>query len=154
MLNDAELDASITSDILGSVTRAAHLPEIGRGPGRIRCASGVGAFQDGALALDHISLDSPLLTMTGSGKIDIPGGTLDLHLKPVLRLGATDVSTAVSLTGDIRRPVAALQAGDNGRFGIQIGRLATPAGGCEPLAANRRKPPNSADLLRALGLFR
>ena len=155
---DADIDASVVRNALGDVLRVAHLPRLPGASGHVGCADAAGAFHDGALQIDHLSADSPLISLTGSGTIDIPRQSLDLHLKPLLRLGGTGLATAVDLAGPIGAPTASLQAGADGRVGFQIGR-AEPAGigpcsGGAPGVPPRHKAPKPADILRSLGLIR
>ncbi len=155
---DADIDASVIRSAVGDVLRVAHLPRLPGASGHVGCAEAAGAFQDGALHLNHLSANASLISVTGSGTIDIPHQSLDLHLKPLLRLGGTGLATAVTLAGPIVAPTASLQASANGRVGFEIGRAEpVDTGACNdttPGAPPRHKAPKPADILRSLGLIR
>ncbi len=149
-LLDADLDSAVVRDLLGHILHAARLPKLG-GAEHLDCVQGTGAFSRGALALSHLSLTSPLLTMTGSGVVLLPGASLDLRVRPVLRLGAADIATEIALTGTFATPVASL-AQSSGRYGLEIGRL-PDAASCGGAPAVKHKTPKAADFLRAFGLL-
>jgi hypothetical protein len=160
VLTGADIDAAS----LGAIAHAAHLPEpAGRLP--VSCAAGNGMFHSGVLSLDHGAMQSRLLSLTGSGRIDVPAGTLDLHVRPIVSLGPTDIETDLSMTGPIDAPHVALAEGAGHRFGLRIGTLPVPDGcatgpsvtppeGADaPPAKPRRKMPNAAELLRSFGIL-
>ena len=154
-VSDASLEPSVLQSLIGTVTRAARLPKIGASSAHVRCASGIGEFTSGMLNVKHFALVSPVLTMTGTGIVDFPKGLLNFHVEPTVRVGPTNLATAVLLSGTTTSPEASLEPGADGRVGFQIGHFqSADLGQCAGTTARPQKPPKPADLLRALGILR
>ena len=116
----------------------------------------------GRATLHTLLLDSTRLHLAGDGTVNLVDETLDLHLRPQLRLGFGGVSVPIRLSGPLRapRPQAEISGG-GGQPGLMIGappppddcpaRLTEARGGrAGPMPAAAPDTPRSkpADLLR------
>ena len=168
---DGELDNSWLLDVLGNALRGVNIPFDGNGRSRVRCLAVRVESAAGQAALRTLLLDTTRLRLEGEGGMNLAEETLDLRLRPLVRLGGTGVGVSVKVGGTFRapKPVMDAGAGQPGRVGMVIGALTQPgpqAGedGCAAalsLARGGRDGPvpapaaavvRPADLLR--GLFR
>ncbi len=84
-------------------------------------------FTNGTGTLSALAADTSKLALDGSGQIDLRAQTADLHLRPRLRLGPTEVAAPVWLHGplnDLKGTLDPVLGG--GRVGLSIG--GAPAG--------------------------
>jgi AsmA protein len=146
----------------------------------VRCLAAHFDFQHGAGTLRGLALSSSLLTMTGGGSVDLGSGMVDLQVRPLARIGGTNLIVPVHVTGPISAPAAKFGATGNARdnTGTKAGhapRLGLPGdivdaddlvGGdvcprslalargnpppVEVAQAPKPKPPNAAAILRQL----
>lgn len=162
---DGAVDNAWLLDKLQDALRAANLPVEPGGDSKVRCAAIRAEAAGGKVQLQALTLDTSKLKLDGTGEIDLANETLDLHLRPTLRLGAA-LSVPVHVGGTLRTPKLVLDAGAiaPGRVGISIGgkppsdtcgpALTLARGGqagplpATPEPADRRLKP--ADLLRGL----
>jgi hypothetical protein len=95
-------------------------------------------FASGVGTVRALAADTSRLSLSGDGTVDLKGGTVDMHLRPQVKLGPTDISSAVSLRGSFGALKASLDpAFDNGRVGLQIGGAAAGSGCADKLALAR-----------------
>ena len=149
---------------LAQISRGTPLPAKGAVPGRtpIRCLALRADLADGHATLAALVLDTPRLTSTGEGIVDMADRTLALRLRPSVAVGSVTVSSPLRVTGPWAKPAVKMD-GDGGRAGISIATVSEPdqCGPALTLARNGRpgamppapEPPKStkpADLLRSL----
>ncbi len=151
---------------LGASLRAANLPVEAGGTSAVRCFALRAEAAAGHVQLRALALDTSKLKLDGGGEINLADETLDLRLRPLLRLG-TSLSVPVRVRGTLLAPKVTLDPGaiSPGRVGITIGGAA-PADTCGPAlalardgqagklpeaaAAAEQRPLKPADLLRSL----
>jgi len=161
---DGEFDVGGLLAAAGDVLRRANLPLEAGGRSRVRCLALRLDAAAGQVALGTLLLDSARLHLDGEGGLNLVDETLDLHVRPQVRLGVGGVSVPLRVSGPVRTPkVEAEIKGGAGRQGLMIGapapaddcgpRLAAARGGragtmpAAPAEAPRTKP---ADFLRSL----
>ncbi|GAC1341495.1 MAG: hypothetical protein NVSMB18_13680 [Acetobacteraceae bacterium] len=161
---DGEIENRWLLAMLAEPLRAARLPVDTGGTSRVRCFAVRADAAGGRVKLGALALDASKLQLDGEGGVNLADETLDLHLRPQLRLG-TLLAAPVRIGGTFRAPKAALDAGvlAPGRVGVTIGGP-PPGDTCEPALvlargggtgpapaapepARKAKP---ADLLRSL----
>jgi len=151
---------------LGASLRAANLPVEAGGTSAVRCFALRAEAAAGHVQLRALALDTSKLKLDGGGEINLADETLDLRLRPLLRLG-TSLSVPVRVRGTLLAPKVTLDPGaiSPGRVGITIGGAAL-ADTCGPAlalardgqagklpeaaAAAEQRPLKPADLLRSL----
>jgi len=160
-VSDALLQAA-----LGAALSRAGVPPLG-GDVAVRCFASRTNFTHGSGNVQVLALDTPQMTVDGDGTIDLAPETVTLHLRPVVRVGSTQVAAPVSLSGSFGDLHAALDPALGGRVGISIGgppptgdpcaaKLATARGGMPgpmPVAVHTQGPGpirKPTDLLRGL----
>ena len=162
-LVDGEFDLGGILAVLGDALPKG-LPIAPGGRSRVRCLALRVDAAAGRATLRTLLLDSTRLHLAGDGTVNLVDETLDLHLRPQLRLGFGGVSVPVRLSGPLRapRPQAEISGG-GGQSGLMIGappppddcaaRLTEARGGRAgpmPAAAPDAPRPKPADLLRNL----
>jgi uncharacterized protein involved in outer membrane biogenesis len=132
-----EVSDSLVQALIGDALQTAGVPSFGGGNSQVRCFALRMNFSGGIGTVRALAADTTRLSLSGEGVVDLHTRTADLHLRPQLRLGPTEVAAPVSLQG----PFGALKASldpvmGGGRVGIEIGG---PSGsGCfEKLALAR-----------------
>ncbi len=152
------VDGTIAGGLLAPALRATHLPLGTGGAERVRCAGFAGQVASGVVTLSSLSLDSRLLAIDGSGTVSLPTGALDLHLRPVVRIGVAAASAPVVIGGTIAAPEASLAHDEHGRVALSFGQNAPGSVACDANPDVAALPPPKAakpvDILRSLGLFR
>jgi uncharacterized protein involved in outer membrane biogenesis len=167
MVNGQFTDA-LFQNALGGALSAAGVPPIS-GSASVRCLALRTVLAHGEGRVEDLALDTSRMSLTGTGSFDLGAETVDLHLKPVVKLGGTGVAAPVSLTGGFLDLKAKADASmDGGRFGITIGgpgpddsacvsQLAAARGGMSgPMPASAPAVPSGfpkkkpIDLLRGL----
>ena len=125
-LVDGEIENSVLVGLFGPALRAAKLSDEVGGRSRVRCMVVRADAKAGLVALPTLALDSTRLRLEGDGVVNLVDQTLDLHLRPSLKVGPTSVAVPVRLTGPIRAPRPAVEKGvvAPGRFGFTIGGTA------------------------------
>ena len=162
-LVDAQLDNAVLERLAAGPLRSANLSLDGGGT-TIRCAALRADSAAGRVDLRALTIDTSKFALDGSGDLDLADETLDLHLRPQLRLGG-GLSVPVRARGTFVAPKVTLDPGAiaSGRVGIVLGG-APPPDTCGPALALARdgnagapaaapappKPMKPADLLRGL----
>lgn len=142
---DGEIDNAWVATLFGDLLRKANLPFEPAGRSHVRCAAIRADFTQGQGKLGDFTLDTTRLKLDGAGAVDLAHETLDLHLRPQLRLG-TALSVPLRISGSWRAPGIGLDAGAlaTGRVGIVVGGP-PPTDTCGPaLAAARGGQPGPA----------
>jgi uncharacterized protein involved in outer membrane biogenesis len=142
--------------LIGDALQQAGVPSLGSGTSQVNCLAVRINFAAGRGTLQTLAVDSSRVALSGDGMIDLAAGTADLHLRPRVRLGPTEVAAPVSVQGPFGEMKATLDpVMGNGRVGIEIGGSASSGcidrlalvrnglGGPIPVAA----PPPSDPLL-------
>ncbi len=108
---------------LARVNPAALLTRAGSS--EIRCFAARLSSRNGQATLNPFLLSSGLITVDGSGTVNLASETLDLHLHPRGRIGGTGFEVPLTLTGSLADPHAALNDTGVATAGIQavIGTL-------------------------------
>ncbi len=150
-VRNATLPSELTGALLAAIISNAHLPPVANAPLRLDCVAIDGSIDSDRLNLASFSAVSSLVDVDGHGTVDLTHDTLALAVKPTLHVGPTSIATAAAITGSFARPIVALAPAPGGRVGITIGGSSAPSGTC---AGTRPKPPNTATLLRRLGILR
>lgn len=162
-LVDGEFDLGGIVAALGEALPKG-LPVSAGGHSQVRCLALRADVASGQASLGTLLLDSARLHLAGSGTVNLVDETLDLHLRPQVRLGVGGVSVPVRVSGPIRSPRTQAEiAGGAGRPGLLIGappppdecaqRLTEARGGRSgpmPAAAPDAPRIKPADLLRNL----
>jgi AsmA protein len=137
MVNGQIANAMI-GGLIGDALQTAGVPSLGDGMSQVRCLALRMDFADGAGTIAAFGADTSRLSLSGDGTINLNGGTLDLHLRPQVRLGPTEISSPVSVAGRFGALKATLDpVFGNGRVGIQIGGAPSGSGCTEKLAVAR-----------------
>jgi len=90
--------------------------------GSVRCFATKLDFTSGVGQFRALALDQSKLSLTGTGEIDLGAETIDLHLKPSVKLGSVVVAAPVSAVGGFRSAKISLDPViDGNRVGITIG---------------------------------
>jgi AsmA protein len=121
-LVNGQVQDSLIEGLIGTALDTAGLSAFGGGESQVRCFAMRVNFSDGIGSIKALALDSSRLALDGDGDVDLRNQTMDVHLRPKLRLGAADVAAPVSLEGSFGHVKAALDPvlGGN-RFGLSIG---------------------------------
>ena len=146
-LVNGEVENQVLLAVFGSALRAANLPGEAAGRSRVRCFALRFDAVAGHVDVKALALDAARARLDGEGSVNLVDGTVDLHLRPVLRLGGTGLAVPVHLTGPLAAPVPALERGAiaPGRVGLSI-----LGGGAQPdlcgpaLAVARGNRPGAA----------
>ena len=148
-LVDGEIDNQVLSVLLGNVLHGISLPFDKAGRSRVRCFAARLDSAGGQATVRNLALDTTRLRLDGEGLLDLGAEAMDLHLRPVIRMGGTlgalsggGVAVPVRLTGPFRAPRAEADKGalQPGRFGIRIGGPSADPCGPALLAARDGRP--------------
>ena len=122
-LTDGDIANEGLASLVGTALKGANIPFDVAGRSRVRCLAIQMDATAGKVAAETLTLDASRLRLEGGGQIDLGNETMDLHLRPELRLGSFPVSVPVSLTGPWQSPRAQVEKGvvKPGRFGFTIG---------------------------------
>ncbi len=119
---NATVSDALLDGLLGDIVRGAGVPSLGSGDAQLRCLALRADFANGVGQVRALAADLSKLSLSGTGQIDLAAQTLDLHLRPRVKLGPTDVSAPVVLQGPIGAARAALDPVlGGGRVGVEIG---------------------------------
>jgi AsmA protein len=159
---------ALFDNVLGNALTSAGVPPI-EGSAAVRCLAFRTSLTQGQGRVQILALDTSRMSVTGTGRFDLGAETVDLHLKPDVRLGGTGIAAPVTVTGpftDLRAAADAAMPG--GRFGLTIGGPAPSDSQCvselyearggmpgplpAPVAAQQSSGPHKKpiDLLRGL----
>ena len=108
-MENATVDNRLLGSTLGSVLRDVNaLDLVGRGgSSEIQCFAARLDARNGIATVQSLVLSSSLISMDGSGTINLGNETLDLHLRPQVRFVATPVVVPLRVTGSLRAPSTA-----------------------------------------------
>ncbi|HET7882194.1 MAG TPA: AsmA-like C-terminal region-containing protein, partial [Acetobacteraceae bacterium] len=178
-MGGGSIDNRLLGSSLGSVLRAVNLLDlVGRGgASEIKCFAANIDAKGGIAALRSFVFASSLLTMDGSGSVNLGAETLDLRVRPQARVAGTGIVVPLRITGPWRSPattpdaasavtdnagtVAGAVLGNATPFGALAGALGSrqasgAPGGCNSapatpsLPAQQPKPPNVGGVLKQL----
>jgi AsmA protein len=112
---------ALFDNVLGNALTTAGVPPIA-GASDVRCLAFRTSLDQGQGRVQILALDTSRMSVTGTGSFDLGAETVDLHLKPNVRLGGTGVTAPVTVTGPFTGLKAAADAAmPGGRFGLTIG---------------------------------
>ncbi len=159
-----QIDNELLERLAAGALRTANIPLEAGGNTTLRCVAIRADAAAGVIQLGTLTLDTSKLDLDGSGTVNLADETLDLHLRPQLRLGG-GLSIPLRVRGTLAAPKVTLDPGAiaSGRVGILLGG-GTPPDTCGPALARARDgqagepaaapPPTRAvkpaDLLRGL----
>jgi AsmA protein len=129
MVNGQFTDA-LFQNALGSALNTAGVPPLA-GSTDVRCLALRADLSHGQGRIDALALDTSRLSLTGTGSFYLDNETVDLHLKPTVRIGGTGIAAPVSLTGgflDVKAAADPVMGGE--RYGLTIGGPAPDDGAC------------------------
>ncbi|MDA8253161.1 MAG: AsmA family protein [Rhodospirillales bacterium] len=161
---NGDIDTAVLAAMLGGVLHAARLPEsalgtVGRTP--LRCLDLRLTAVNGSVTVASLFADTPSLAVQGGGRIELATEALNLHLRPLLRVGP-GVVVPVRVGGTFADPKPALDAGGAARALLGAGappESCGPAGEAAPAPAQGAAPgpaqapaklPKPIDILRGL----
>ncbi len=129
-MQNGTIDTALLERLLGPVLHRANLQGLPahRGPSDLRCFALRADAQMGVATLRTLNLNSSVLSMDGTGSINLGEETLALQLRPQGRLGGTVIVVPMQVTGPIRAPGVRVNA-----FGAAGANAGTLAGGATPL---------------------
>ncbi len=156
------LDNRLLGSVLGRVMDQLNaLNLVGRGgTSELRCFGLRLDTQHGVGTLRALALSSSLLTLTGTGSVNLGGETLDLVLRPEARIGGTQVVVPIQVSGPIRAPavgvdrLGAAESNVGSVAGALLGKgtaLGGLLGGDKPLGGSRGGDVCPAALIAARG---
>ncbi len=137
--SDADIDDALLAAALGGVLKAARLPANalgGVGRSRLTCLDLRLRAHDGTVTVATLFAETPKLQVQGSGSVELGPETLNLHLRPMLRVGP-GIVVPVRLGGTLRDPKPVLDSGAAGRtalLGALAGALARQHAAAAPAA--------------------
>jgi uncharacterized protein involved in outer membrane biogenesis len=121
------VEDTLVEALIGAALDTAGVQSFGGGSSQVRCFAMRIDFQHGRGIFRALAADTSRLTLDGSGELDLAAQTADLHLRPRVRLGPTEIAAPVSLRGPFNQMRASLDPVlGGGRFGLTIG--SAPAG--------------------------
>ncbi len=128
---NGQVENSLLQGLLGAALDTAGVPTLGFGTSQVRCLALRADFTNGIGTVRALAADTSRLALDGEGQIDLRNQTADLHLRPRLRLGPTEVAAPVWLHGpldNLRGTLDPALAG--GRVGMSIGSAPAGPSGC------------------------
>lgn len=137
-MSGGTIDTELLDHMLPPVIARANLPGLlGKGKSEIRCLAARVTATHGKAALAPFLLSSPLITVDGTGHIDLAAETLDLQLSPQGRIGGTAFAVPVTVRGGFRNPQVAVADKQAAAAGLQaaLGAFAKQSGADSPAAA-------------------
>ncbi len=126
-MQSGQIENRVLEAMLGKVI--AHANPIGlveRGStSEIRCFAARLTARNGVATLNPFLLNSTLITVDGSGTLNLGNETLDLHLHPQGRVGGTAISIPLTVTGGFADPHVAMNQSGAVQGGVEavIGAL-------------------------------
>jgi AsmA protein len=124
---NGQVDNSLIESLIGSALDTSGVGSFAGGTSQVRCFGVRIDFSEGVGRIQALSADMTKLTLDGGGEIDLRTRSADLHLRPRVRLGPTEIAAPLTLRG----PFGALKPSldpvmGGGRVGLSIG--GAPAG--------------------------
>jgi uncharacterized protein involved in outer membrane biogenesis len=103
------VDNRMLGNTLGSILREVNLLDlVGRGgTSQLQCFAVRLNANHGIATVQALVLSSSLITMDGTGSINLGDETVDLHLRPQGRVAGTELIVPLHVTGPLRGPSAA-----------------------------------------------
>jgi AsmA protein len=103
---NGSLDNRLLGSTLGSILREINLLDlVGRGgTSEVQCFAARLDAANGIATLRSLVLVSSLLTMEGSGSLNLGAETLDLHVQPQTRIAGTGLVVPLQISGPFRSP--------------------------------------------------
>jgi AsmA protein len=124
---NGQVDDALIQGLIGTALDTAGVPSFGGGTSQVRCLALRMDFTNGLGRIRALAADTSKLTIDGEGEVNLQDQTADLHLRPRIRLGPTEVAAPVWLHGAFGQMTAALDPVlGGGRVGMSIG--GAPAG--------------------------
>ena len=119
------IDNRILGSVLGKVIDSVNaLDLVGKGgASEVRCFALRMETSHGTGTIQPLTLSSSLLTITGGGTVELGSETLDMIVRPQVRMGGTSLLVPMKLTGPIRSPAVAVD-----RLGAAESNAGTVAG--------------------------
>lgn len=150
-LQNGAVDNRLLSGMLDPLLRDAKLPSAVGTSGKtdVRCFAMRADANRGAVGLRAFVLDASHVHLSAVGSIDLPGETLDLHARPMLKLGASGVVVPVQIEGAMLAPRAQVDAGTAALASALLGQLSGQAG-AEPERASGTADATNCDAALAL----
>jgi AsmA protein len=107
------VDNRLLGGTLGSILRQINLLDlVGRGGmSQVQCFAARLDASNGIATVRSLVLASSLLTMDGSGSLNLGAETLDLRVRPQAKVAGTGVVVPLRISGPFRSPAAAPDAG-------------------------------------------
>jgi AsmA protein len=146
---NGSITETMLDGLLGGALGAAGVPPIG-GSADVRCLALLTDFHGGQGSVAALALDTSRLALDGDGSVDLDTETLNLHLRPIVKLGGTGIAAPVALNGTLGNLKATLDPTmGSGRYGLTIGGPAPDDEGCiDKLALARGGVPGPMPLAR------
>jgi uncharacterized protein involved in outer membrane biogenesis len=104
---DGTVDNALMQPLLGGVMRAARVPSdvlFGPGRSRLRCFAARMNATNGDASLSALALDVGRTLVEGSGSMRFEPETVDIRIRPQLRITADGITVPLKLTGRFRAP--------------------------------------------------
>jgi AsmA protein len=111
-MQNGTIDTALLQRLLGPVLQRANLPGLlaRGGSSDLRCFALRADAQNGVADLRTLVLNSAVLSMDGSGSVNLGEETLGLRLRPQGRVAGTVIVVPLQLTGPIQLPDVKLNA--------------------------------------------
>ena len=105
-MQNGTIDTQLLERLLGRLLQKANLPGLPShgGSSDLRCFALRADMQQGVAELRALDLNSSVLSMDGTGSVNLGEETLALQLRPQGRLGGTIIVVPLRVTGPIRSP--------------------------------------------------
>ena len=121
-LVNGTVEDSLVESLIGTALDTAGVQSFGAGESQVRCFAVRIDFRNGQGSFRALAADTSRLVLDGTGQIDLTSQSADLHLRPRVRLGPTEVAAPVSLRGPFGQMRASLDpVMGGGRYGLTIG---------------------------------
>ena len=128
---NGQVEDSLVQGLLGAALDTAGVPSFGSGVSQVRCLALRLDFANGTGTVRALSADTSKLALDGTGEIDLRAQTADLHLRPRLRLGPTEVAAPIWFHGPFNAMKGTLDPVlGGGRVGMSIGSAPAGPSGC------------------------
>lgn len=135
---NGQIQNGFVQGLIGDALQTAGVPSLGDGSSDVRCLALRVDFANGTGTVRALAADTSRLSLSGDGTVDLNGGMVNMHLRPQVRLGPTEISSPVSLSGKFGALKATLDpVFGNNRVGIQIGGAPSGSGCIDKLALAR-----------------
>ncbi len=119
---NGQIEDSLVQGLLGAALDTAGVPSFGGGTSQVRCLALRMNFAHGTGTVSALAADTSKLSLDGTGQVDLRTQSADLHLRPRIRLGPTEVAAPVWFHGPFGEMKATLDPVlGGGRVGMSIG---------------------------------